>query len=85
MGIIAWIVFGFVTGLIARAILPGNQKLGFIKTTLLGVAGSFTGGTIASIISGDHVDHLHAAGFVASVLGAVLLLVVGGVLSNRRS
>lgn len=84
MGIIAWIIFGFFTGLVARALLPGNQKMGFIKTTLLGVAGSFAGGTVASLMSGHPVDHLHSAGFIGSVIGGIVLLALGSRMGNRN-
>ena len=52
LAILGWIVFGFVIGLIARAIYPGRQALGFVTTTLLGVAGSFIGGFLAYLIRG---------------------------------
>jgi uncharacterized membrane protein YeaQ/YmgE (transglycosylase-associated protein family) len=48
MGILMFIVFGFVIGLLARAILPGSQKMGFLMTAGLGIAGSFIGGFIAA-------------------------------------
>lgn len=83
MGVLAWIVFGFFTGLVARALKPGKQKLGFIKTTLLGVAGSFTGGTIASLLAGEPLGSLQSAGFIGSVIGAILLMVVVGIGRSR--
>ncbi len=83
MGVLAWIVFGFFTGLVARALTPGRQKLGFIKTTLLGVAGSFTGGTIASLIAGEHIGGLQSAGFIGSVIGAIFLMIVVGFARRR--
>ena len=43
MGIIAWIVFGFIIGLLARALVPGKQSMGFIMTTVLGIAGFIAG------------------------------------------
>lgn len=84
MGILAWIVFGFFTGLIARALMPGNQKLGFIKTTLLGVGGSFAGGSIGALLSGAPFGTLESAGFVGSVIGAIVLLVVGRMMQNQN-
>lgn len=83
MGILAWIVFGFFTGLIARAVMPGDQKLGFLKTTLLGVGGSFLGGTAASLLTHGPTFGLSSAGFIGSVIGAMILLALG-VFSNRR-
>jgi uncharacterized membrane protein YeaQ/YmgE (transglycosylase-associated protein family) len=84
MGILAWIAFGFVVGLIARALLPGDQKMGLIKTTLLGVGGSFAGGTIGNLLSGEKPDGMSAAGFGGSLLGAMLLLVVFGMIFNTK-
>lgn len=82
MGILSWVVFGFVVGLIARAVIPGPQKLGFITTTLVGVAGSFIGGMVGSMLSGRPLFELNSAGFIGSVLGAVALMLVLGM--SRR-
>ena len=49
--IVSWIVFGFLVGLIARAIYPGSQPMGLLMTTVLGVVGSFVGGTIANLVA----------------------------------
>ena len=84
MGIIAWIIFGFVVGLLARAIMPGRQGMGLLMTTLLGIAGSFVGGLIASWITGNRVHEAHGAGFIGSVLGAILLLFLFGMFGRRR-
>jgi len=87
MGIVAWIVFGFVVGLIARALVPGRQSMGFVMTTLLGIAGSLIGGLIASALWGHGSPaQLAPTGFIGSLLGAILLLVVGGrVMGPRRT
>ena len=84
MGIIAWIVFGFIIGLLARAIVPGRQAMGFIMTTLLGVAGSLVGGLVATALTGGSMQELHGAGFIGSLIGAVLLLVVAGAAMRPR-
>lgn len=84
MGILMWIIFGFIVGLIARALMPGRQKMGIIWTTLLGVAGSFTGGTIANLLFGYRADTIAPAGFIGSILGAILLLVIAGFFVRRR-
>jgi uncharacterized membrane protein YeaQ/YmgE (transglycosylase-associated protein family) len=85
MGIIAWIIFGFVIGLLARAIVPGRQSMGFIMTTLLGVGGSLIGGLVASAVTGSPLYEIRGAGFLGSLIGAVLLLVIAGVaLRSRR-
>lgn len=85
MGIIAWIIFGFIIGLLARAVVPGRQGMGFVMTTLLGVAGSLVGGLVSAAITGHAVSDLHGAGFLGSLVGAVLLLVIAGAaLGSRR-
>lgn len=85
MGIIAWIVFGFIVGLVARAVMPGEQRMGFIKTTLLGVGGSFVGGALAHVLfHRSHFGGLDTAGFVGSILGALVLMAVASVLGKKR-
>jgi uncharacterized membrane protein YeaQ/YmgE (transglycosylase-associated protein family) len=84
MGIVAWIVFGFVIGLLARAVVPGRQRMGFIMTTLLGVAGSLVGGLVASALTGGSAQELHGAGWLGSLIGAVLILVVAGAVMRPR-
>lgn len=78
MGILAWIVFGFVIGLLARAVVPGRQRMGLVMTTVLGVAGSLIGGLVASALGGGEIGALHGAGFFGSLVGAVVLLIVAG-------
>ncbi|MEY2545434.1 MAG: hypothetical protein QOG48_551 [Verrucomicrobiota bacterium] len=73
---IIWsIIVGFIVGLIARAIMPGAQNLGFIMTTLLGVGGSILGGLIGRMFSRPQPGAtFHPAGFIMSIIGALLLL-----------
>ena len=78
MGLLGWIIFGFLAGLVARAFMPGEQKLGFVKTTLLGVGGSFVGGAIASVLNGDSIFHLHTSGFIGAVIGSIVLMALFG-------
>lgn len=84
MGIIAWIVFGFVVGLIARAIVPGRQGLGFVLTTVLGIAGSLIGGLVVSALSGGTTAGFTPAGFIGSILGAIILLFIGSMVASPR-
>ena len=84
MGIIAWIVFGFIVGLIARALIPGPQKLGFIVTTLVGIGGSFVGGMVGSIFSGRPLYDFNTAGVIGSVIGAIALMFLLGLSRPRR-
>jgi uncharacterized membrane protein YeaQ/YmgE (transglycosylase-associated protein family) len=84
MGILAWIAFGLVVGLIARALMPGSQKMGLIWTTLLGIVGSFAGGTIANLLVGQRADTLAPAGFIGSILGAMAVLAIAIFFFRRR-
>src|SRR5437660_9591220 len=73
---IIWsIIVGFIIGLIARAVMPGTQHLGFIMTTVVGIVGSIVGGLIARLFSRPEPGTpFHAAGFLMSIIGAVILL-----------
>lgn len=84
MGLCGWIVFGFFAGLIARAIMPGKQALGLVATTLLGIGGSFVGGLVASLLRGSSFRRFETSGFIGAVLGALLLLFIGEMMSKRR-
>jgi uncharacterized membrane protein YeaQ/YmgE (transglycosylase-associated protein family) len=86
MAIIGWIIFGLVVGLIARAIMPGAQPMGFILTALLGIAGSFIGGWLGTLLFGaGEPDASHAAGWIGSIIGALILLFGYGMVTKRRT
>src|SRR6266404_9053437 len=73
--IIWYIIVGFIVGWIARAIMPGAQHLGFIMTTLLGIGGSIVGGLIGRLFSRPAPGSaFHPAGFIMSIIGALILL-----------
>lgn len=77
---IIWsIIIGFIIGLIARAIMPGAQDLGFIMTTIVGIVGSLLGGVIARMVSRPEPGtSFHPAGLVMSIVGALILLFLMG-------
>ena len=77
---IIWsIIVGFIIGLIARAIMPGMQHLGFIMTTLLGVGGSIVGGLIGRLFSKPEPgSSFHPAELIMSIIGALILLFIWG-------
>lgn len=81
MSIIGTIVIGFVVGLIARALKPGDDKIGLIMTAVLGIAGSFIA-TYAGSALGLYKQGA-AAGFIASVVGAIVLLVIYGLVTKK--
>lgn len=74
MSILGTILVGFIVGLLARALKPGNDKLGLIMTTLLGIAGAFVA-RYAGAAMGLYQPN-EPAGWIASVIGAMVLLLV---------
>jgi uncharacterized membrane protein YeaQ/YmgE (transglycosylase-associated protein family) len=80
---IIWsIIIGFIVGLIARAVMPGAQHLGFVATTLLGIGGSIVGGLIARLFSKPAPgSSFHPAGLIMSIIGALILLFIWGKMS----
>ncbi|MCY7320152.1 MAG: GlsB/YeaQ/YmgE family stress response membrane protein [Ramlibacter sp.] len=81
MSILGTIAVGFVVGLIARAIKPGNDKLGLIMTTLLGIAGAFLA-RYAGAAMGWYTPE-QPAGWIASVVGAMVLLIFYSLAKGR--
>ena len=83
MGIIWTILIGFIAGVLARALLPGKQAMGFFLTAALGIAGSllvtYLGQAMGWYSAGA------GAGFIASVIGAVVVLLIYGMVAGRKS
>lgn len=75
------VIVGFIVGLVARAIMPGTQQLGWILTAVLGIAGSFVAGFIGQALgfyaAGEGV------GFIGSVIGALIVLFVYGLVVKQ--
>lgn len=89
MSILLFILFGFVVGLLARAIMPGEQKMNLLSTMLLGVAGSFIGGFVGNLLTGGSRAggswfSLHPSGIIGSILGALAILAILGWVGRRR-
>ena len=76
-------MLGFVIGLIAKLVHPGKENMGIIMTILLGVAGSFLAGIIGQLIGWYRAGE--GAGFIASVIVAILLLVIYGKIKGKAS
>ena len=83
MGIIWTIVLGFIIGLIAKLVHPGRDNMGFIMTILLGIAGSFLAGIIGQAIGWYRAGE--GAGFIASVIVAIILLMIYGRIRGKTS
>ena len=82
MNIIWMIVIGFIAGLIARALKPGNDSMGFIMTSLLGISGSLIVGFFGRAMGWYHEGE--AVSFIASVIGAIVLLFIYGMLKKKN-
>jgi len=78
MHLLLFLIFGFFVGLLARVVMPGTQSMGVVKTTLIGAGGSFIGGVLGNLISGDPWGRIHSAGWIGSVIGAVVLMALLG-------
>ena len=83
MGVLWTIVLGFVIGLIAKFVHPGKENMGFITTILPGIAGSFLAGIIGQFIGWYKAGE--GAGFIASVIVAIILLWVYGKIKGKTS
>ena len=83
MGIIWTIIIGFVAGIVAKLITPGpNEPSGFILTTLLGIGGAFLATYLGQAIGWYRADE--GAGFIGAIVGAIIVLVIWGLISRRR-
>jgi uncharacterized membrane protein YeaQ/YmgE (transglycosylase-associated protein family) len=74
MAILLFLLFGLVVGLLARALMPGRQSMGWGMTAVLGVVGSFVGGFLVSLVTHNDVTDFNTAGLIGSVVGALLVL-----------
>jgi len=83
MSILAWIIIGLVVGALAKLFMPGRDPGGIIVTILLGIAGAFVGGAIGRALG--FYDPGQPAGWIVSILGAVLLLAGYRAVSGHRT
>ena len=86
MGIIAFIILGLFAGIIAKAILPGDDPGGFIVTALIGIAGALIGGFLAGVIfDADPLDEFFdISTWLTAIVGSIILLLVYRMVVDRR-
>lgn len=82
-GVIGWIIFGLIVGAVAKLLMPGRDPGGFIVTMLLGIAGALVGGFLGRAAGWYGPDD--PAGFLMSLFGAVVLLLLYRMMVGRRS
>ena len=82
MGVLVWIIFGLVVGVVAKFLMPGRDPGGFVITALLGIIGAVLGGYLGRALGWYEVGE--PAGFIVAVIGAIIVLAVYRALSGRR-
>jgi uncharacterized membrane protein YeaQ/YmgE (transglycosylase-associated protein family) len=85
VGIIAFIILGALAGIIAKALLPGDDPGGFIVTTLIGIAGALVGGFLAAALFDAHPldEFFDISTWLTAIVGSILLLLVYRVVAGR--
>jgi uncharacterized membrane protein YeaQ/YmgE (transglycosylase-associated protein family) len=82
-GILGWIIFGLIVGVIAKLLMPGKDPGGFVVTILLGIAGAMLGGWVGRAM-GLYTEG-EGAGFFMALLGSILLLALYRLTLRRRT
>ena len=83
MGIIVFLIVGLIAGFIARALVPGPDPMGWLGTMILGIVGSFVGGTLAALVFGGTLE-LSPSGIIGSIIGAIIVLLIWRAMGGRR-
>lgn len=90
MNLIAWVVLGLLAGAIAKAIYPGAQGGGILSTIVLGIIGSFVGGSLYTLFTTGTLQFAASAGFsipglFVAVLGAIVAIFLWGLLARNSA
>ncbi len=86
MGILSWLLFGLIAGIIAKILHRGDDPDGWIITIIIGIVGAFVGGAIAKFLFGwQDATEWNWHSYVSSVGGAILVLVIYKLATKRRS
>lgn len=85
--IISIIVIGLVAGLIARAVVPGDDSMGLVATTILGIVGSLIGGLLGYVLFGKDLagGAFQTSGLIGSIIGAIIVLIIVRVANRERA
>ena len=84
MAIIGWAIFGLIVGAIARLLIPGRQAMGLFMTMVLGIVGSIAGGMLSWLFVGGPDRPWEPAGWIMSVIGAILVVFIGNRIGGAR-
>ena len=75
--LVSMLVWGLIAGVVARALLPGDDSMTWWQTALLGIVGSFVGGTLGVLFTGRNFSNFETSGVIGSIIGAVIALIAG--------
>jgi uncharacterized membrane protein YeaQ/YmgE (transglycosylase-associated protein family) len=81
--ILGWILFGLVAGFIARAVVPGKDDIGILRTIAVGMVGSIVGGLVFGLLTGG-IRGFQPAGWIGSIIGAIVVLVIYNRVTGRK-
>jgi uncharacterized membrane protein YeaQ/YmgE (transglycosylase-associated protein family) len=85
MGILAWIVFGLIAGVLAKFLMPGKQPGGIVATILLGIVGAVVGGFLGSLLGFGDVSGFDLRSMGLAVGGGIVVLLVYGLAMKSRA
>lgn len=83
IAVLSWIIFGLIVGALAKLVMPGNDPGGFIVTVMLGIAGAVVGGFLGRALGFYGPDQV--AGYVMSIVGAIVLLALYRMMTRRNA
>lgn len=83
VGVLGWIVFGLIVGIVAKLLMPGRDPGGFIVTILIGICGALLGGWLGR--TAGWYGPNDSAGYLVSILGAIVLLALYRMVASRRT
>jgi uncharacterized membrane protein YeaQ/YmgE (transglycosylase-associated protein family) len=86
VGIVAWVFFGLIAGIVAKLLMPGRDPGGCIVTMLLGILGAFVGGFIFELLTGrPQVMRFDFGSLFVAIIGAVVVLLIYRLIVGRRA
>ncbi len=84
MGIISWLVFGLIAGMLAKLIMPGDQKGGCFLTSLLGIVGASVGGWVGTLMGFGTVEKFDFRSMMVAVVGALIILIIFRLIAGKK-
>jgi len=86
VGIVSWIIFGLIAGVVAKLLMPGRDPGGCIITVLLGIAGAFVGGFVFEQLTGrPRVMEFDLGSLAVAIIGAIIVLLIYRLIAGRRA